>query len=109
MYAAYVQERQGHEVIYDSKGFIEFRVDGESCVLVNMFIGLPYRKNSGARRVWVRFIKEMRARGCKRIWTQVDLRTATAKASLKSVINAGFVVESENGNGLVFLMKNLGG
>lgn len=108
LYAAYVKERQGLLCLWESYGFIAYKIVEHECFLSDMFIRKEDRK-SGKCRELLGSLEEIAKRAeCKIITANIHLWDVNANKTLAAAQACGFEVKGAN-NGVILIVKELKG
>ena len=108
LYAEYVKERWGNEVLETEHVFLEFEIKGTDCVIANAYCSPQKRSTPEADETWAKMIEIAKQKGCTKMWCQVDTTTLNANHSLRAILGRGFKVDSA-ASGIIILSKDIGG
>lgn len=90
MYASYILERLGREiVIFDGLGFGTFKIEGEDCYIVDIYVEKEHRKGNVATAIANDIQKIAIERGCKTLSGSVDLRANNPHISMFALLGYG--------------------
>lgn len=93
MYASYVRERLGDEVLETDKGFATYRYIKEGGVdavyIVDLFVKTDFRKENVASEMADMIVEAAKAVGCKRLIGTVNPSAKNATTSLKVLLGYG--------------------
>lgn len=93
LYAQMMSERHGCEVVEYGFGFVTFRIEGEVCTALEIFV----RKENRARGFWQKLWNELqevcRARGANRIVGFVDVAKPDPTSRLAAYLRYGAQVK----------------
>lgn len=108
LWADYVSERLGHEVIEYDWGFAEFHAEQDVCLVDEFFI-IPTERKSGKGRALMDEVAERAcALACRRLWSQVWLLSKGADCALDAARAYGFKMCAAADNRII-LIKEIGG
>lgn len=98
LYAKYIKERAGRDILENESGFIIYRCHGEECFLVEMFIDTEKRGS----RLFADLIRNLsdiaKVAGCKIITATVYVADSGKEHTLSSVFKLGFkILKAEQG------------
>lgn len=94
LYAKYIQEREGKEIIESGIGFMSFKIQGEECYIADVYIEPEFRKSGIATELCDKIAKVAKERGCKYLSGTVTPSLKGATVSLISQLNYGFKLHS---------------
>jgi GNAT superfamily N-acetyltransferase len=104
LYAEYIKEREGSEIIVLDHGFVTYRqVDGNVFYLVDMYVEKAYRKSGVAWDLHNKVCDIARNAGATQLITSACTDAAGVTVSLKVILAGGFKYSSSNGNMLYFV------
>lgn len=107
-WAAYIKEREGHEVIEDDYGFIEYKLAPPFAAIEGCYI-MPERRKSGlGRELMERVVRLAREEHCTLLVCEVNLEYLNATDSLKACLGVGFKLQSAQNNRII-MMKDIVG
>lgn len=106
LYAKYILEREDRHVVENEAGFVTYRVAGEECFIVDMYIDPTSRRKGLSRNLVETLIQETR---CKVITANIWLNDKNANNTLKAALAIGFTVEQAENGCLLIAKKCVGG
>jgi GNAT superfamily N-acetyltransferase len=107
LYATYIKDRRGLEILENEFGFLTYKFAGEECFIAEMCID-PRKRTAGHGRSLVSQLEEMaKAAGCKYVSANIDINSGGANTILLASLLCGYEVRASNGNALL-VIKELG-
>jgi GNAT superfamily N-acetyltransferase len=112
MYAEYIREREGKEILEHEHGFTIYGynclagVDFPHVYIQDNYVRPEHRKKGVAREMADRIAEQAKALGIKVMLGSVDTQTRGADASLKVLIAYGMSLYTVNGN-MIYMQKEL--
>jgi GNAT superfamily N-acetyltransferase len=106
LYAQYVKEREGNEIIAESWGFLEYHIALPFLAIDSIFVAPEMRNRGYARMLADRAEDIAREAGASYLWSQVLVKALNATDSLKAILAYGFKVQGAE-NGCIILTKEL--
>lgn len=102
LYAQYILEREGFEIIEDEHGFATYRIKGEECYLRDVFIKPEFRQ-TGVGRSYVEKISDIaKVAGCKLLTTTACPFSEGVTESVTAILKVGFKIHSTGADRIVF-------
>ena len=101
-YALYIKEREGKEIIEDSKGFATFTINEDNCYIVDIFVKEEYRQENIASKYADEITMIAKENGCKYLTGSVCPKAHGSDTSLKVLLAYGFKLESSVNNFIYF-------
>lgn len=92
MYDEYVKEREGLDTLTWDNGFIHYKIDGETCLLSDMYIKPEFRGKELSHEMANYLSNLARDKGCRVIMTICDLKGRNPESSLLTILKYGFKV-----------------
>ncbi len=107
LYAKYIKERRGLDVLESEHGFLTYKMNGEECFIADMCIEED-RRTAGHGRVLTSALEALaKDAGCKYISANIDLNAGGANNCLLAAMTVGFEVRAANLN-VLLIVKDLG-
>jgi GNAT superfamily N-acetyltransferase len=106
LWSEYIREREGHEVIEEGWGFIEYSVAAPVCMIHSIYIREDRRNEGLASQLADRVAEIGRDQGCNLLWSQVWAKALNASSSLRAILAYGFSVREAQGD-CIILTKNI--
>lgn len=101
-----IKEREGHDVIEETWGFIEYHFAHPFCVIDDVYVEPEFRKQGKAKELGYRVEKFAKENGCTHLWSNIYDSSFNKDETLKVNLAYGFKwAASENGR--IILMKEL--
>lgn len=108
LYAKYISEREGAEILEDESSFITYKINGEECFIKNMYIDPLVRGNGHSRKIIEKLSAVAKSFGCTFLSGTIDLQAPGASRVQAAAISVGFNVVKAH-NDILMIKKNLGG
>jgi GNAT superfamily N-acetyltransferase len=105
LYAEYMQEREGATVISAPDGFLSYRIDGEECLIVSMFVRKASRTSDVSVRLLDTVLAQAKERRCRYMSGNVHLGTKNASESMKFFLALGARPLSANNSVITFVKE----
>jgi ribosomal protein S18 acetylase RimI-like enzyme len=106
MYADYIREREGKEVLETDKGFAVYSFEGPYCYIQDIYVKPDFRRSRAAWEMGETISSLAKAKGCKYLSGTVYAGTNGATESLVGQLAYGFKLHSAE-NGKILLYKEL--
>lgn len=106
LYAQYIQEREGFEIIEDELGFATYIISGDECYIRDIYVLPEYRKINIASSYSDQIAKIAKEKGCKVLTGTVFPSAKGSTESLMAVIKSGFKIANST-NEKIILIKEL--
>lgn len=108
LYAQYIKEREGKEILETDKGFATFTVlnNGE-CYIQDIYVLPDHRQTGAASEMAARITEIAKSRDCHTLVGSVCVSTNNPTTSLKVLLAYGFKLHSVQNNNMIFLTKDL--
>jgi GNAT superfamily N-acetyltransferase len=103
-YARYIKERQNIDAIESEIGFVHFRVVGEECFIVDMFVEPEFRGKSKGRKILNDLKCAAIEKGASVITANIHLKITGANETLLAAQACGFEVTSAQ-NDILLISK----
>ncbi len=108
MYAQYVRERLGREIIYNDKCFLVYTINGDELYVVEIFVRSEFRK-TGAMKDLINQVEAIaKEKKCKHITGTIYTDTLGATESLVYCISHGMKVHGTKEEDCIVLIKKVG-
>ena len=108
LYARYIAERAGAQILEESYGFIAYRISGLECFIMEMFLAPEARRSWQFKSLMMKLEDIAKSEGCSVITANVFLENPGASNTIIAGLKYGFKVR--NGSGAaVLIAKELGG
>lgn len=104
LYANYIKERLGKEVLSFRNAFITYIIDGEECYMEDIYVAPQARRKGVGTAITDEVVKRAKEAGCKYVTGSVDPTTNGATESMKALLSYGFKLTGLHGN-LIVLIK----
>lgn len=93
LFAEYIKERQGLELIQDYEGgFCSYRIVGRECYLADIYVSKGKRKIGQGGALLGEIIKQALKNNCELITANIHLKDPNANDTLKAAQACGFRV-----------------
>lgn len=90
MYAKYVKEREDLDEIKTDKGFIHYKMIGESCIINDCFVLKEHRRSGHGHFLGDQVFELCKERGIKTVYCQSDTEANNHEISRQSILSFGF-------------------
>lgn len=98
LYADYIKEREGREVIENSIGFVAFKIIDNECYLADMYIVPDSRRGLAVKHFIDQLAKEASGRGCEYITARLHDNDPNRNRTLRAALKLDFnIFRSETG------------
>lgn len=101
-----IAERQGHRVIEEPFGFIEFHIVDKICIVDDLYVVPTERRKGLAWGLADRVSVIAKAAGCTHLWSGIYADSLTANDALRANLAYGFEWKGIDG-GRIILLKEL--
>lgn len=103
LYADYIKERLGDEIIENETGFASYRYLNEKQVyIVDLYIRPAYRKQRAASALSDHIVEVARARGCSELIGTVVPSAKGSTESIKALLGYGLRLDSASQDLVIF-------
>lgn len=107
LYAEYIKEREGSEIIEVKDAFVSYKIIGKECFLADMYIR-PHMRGSNLFRQLINSLSAVaKGAGCDHISTNIHTLDANCSRNVKAALKVDFSIINAN-NGVMLLVKKLG-
>lgn len=106
LWAEYVKETLGREVIETDYGFASYHVRGDDCYLEDLYVVPEFRRAGGATRLGELVREKAIKAGCKSLTTTVNCTFKDPSTSLKACLSYGFQIH-QTGQNFIVLRKEI--
>lgn len=106
LYADYIKEREGFEIIENEHGFFTYKISGEECYIRDIYIKRGSRRLGIATDMADELAKTAKDNGCKFLTGTCVPSTMGATESMKAMFSYGFRIHSATSD-MIVLMKEL--
>ena len=103
-----IRERQGHEVIEEPWGFIEYHMAPPYCVIDDLYVIPEERLKGLGRDLADRVTQIARDAGATHLWSNIYGNSLNKNETLKANLAYGFLWQGIDG-GRIILTKDIGG
>lgn len=101
LYAEYIKEREGLEIVHDEHCFLTYKIDGEDIIVLDIYSDKEVRGTGYMLKFCDKFYDSMREKGIKVAYGMTDTRTNGWEYSEKLLLVYGFKfigIDPENEN-----------
>lgn len=103
MYADYLKEHHGDEIIETEYGFATYRYLGnDSVYIVDIYVVPEHRESNKAGVIADKVVQAAQVRGCKKLLGTVVPSAKNSTTSLKVLLGYGMKLQSSANNLIVF-------
>lgn len=108
LYAQYIKEREGRDVIVKRWGFISYLIDAANsvCDIDSIFIVAEFRRDKAGSTLADEVVEIAKARGCTILQGYNDPETEGSTISMKAMLAYGFKLSHLQGR-LIVLRKEI--
>ncbi len=104
-----IKERQGHEVIEEPWGFIEYHIELPFCLIDDLYVEPEFRMQGKAKELAERVTQIAKdTKGCTHLWSSIYRNSFNSTDTLRANLAYGFKWFAEENNRII-LVKELGG
>lgn len=97
LYAKYISQRAGYEILENEHGFVIYKINGEECFIVDMFVDTNSRKKYYASEFTNELVKIAKSKGCKLITANIHLWDVNYQVTLIVAFKNDFnIVKASN-------------
>lgn len=98
LYANYINEREGFEVLETCHSFILYKIKNDDCFISHAFTKVEFRKKHEMASLLLKLEELSLKRQCSKISASIDLRDKNASLTALASLKYGFkIVLAENG------------
>lgn len=106
LYAKYIKEREGHEILEDEYGFIAYLISNKECFIANMYVDQGQRGNGNGRDLIHALAEIAKSAGCEFLSATIHMNDKNCSQTLLAALLVGFeAVRAELGTIVIF--KNI--
>ena len=105
LYAKYLKEREGFEVLEDGLGFATYKIVGEECYIRDIYVDSDFRKDGVASGYCDQISMIAKEAGCKNLTTTAYTRAFGSTTSTEVIIRYGFRILSTDGEKIIFIKE----
>jgi ribosomal protein S18 acetylase RimI-like enzyme len=106
LYAQYLSEREGREIVETPLGFATYHIQGPDVYIVDIYVIPECRTKGIAAEMADEIAKRARAKGCTTMFGTVVPSVAGSTASLKVLLAYGFSLASST-NDFIVMKKGI--
>jgi GNAT superfamily N-acetyltransferase len=106
LFAEYLREREGKEIVESDRGFATFQVLNNECYIEDIYVVPEYRQTGEAAKMANQIAEQAKTRGCVRLLGSVVPTARGSTTSLKVLLAYGFRLLRSDNNFIV-LSKDL--
>ena len=92
LYADYIKEVRGHELLSTPLGFVSYHIDGEHLHIIDVYVRPEDRASGIGFGLCEEVVEIARASGCRKILGQVDCFSLVGEQSLSAFIKMGMKI-----------------
>lgn len=105
LYAKYINERLGHEILENETGFIVYKVNGKEVFIVDMYVRQGMRKNGLGSDLIKNLIGLATFHEAEVITANIHLFDVNANSTLMAALKTGFKVVRADQNILLIALN----
>ncbi len=106
LYAQYIKEREGKEIVEDNQGFATYTFVHDGVYIQDLFVHPDFRQKGAASRYADQIAEIAKSKGYSKMYGSVCLSAKSCDDSLKVLQAYGFKLAHYDG-GLLFMVKEL--
>ena len=106
LYAKYIKECEGFEVLENESGFLFYKIRDGECFLAHVFTEAEARKTGRARSLIDEVSEVAIKNDCEVVSASIDLRDKNASKTLAAALRVGFEVKAAE-HGVMIIVKPL--
>lgn len=95
LWAAYLKEREGKDVLEDADSLISYCIDGDACLIGEIYIRPEKRHGPTGKAIFGRVCDIARAAGCTKVYGTVSPLDRNAVRNLTVLLAIGFTLKQE--------------
>ena len=103
LFAAYLKEREGVNLLETDKGFAIYVITGNECYIRDIYVKPEFRKEKVASHLADLICEKAREAGCKVLTGSVCPTTKGSTASLQVLLGYGMRLHSATANLIIFI------
>ncbi len=103
LYAQYILEHRGDEIIENEYGFATYRyLNNDTVYIVDIYIVPEYRKSNKASVIADEVVRAAKLRGCVKLLGTVTPTAKNSTVSLKVLLGYGMTLQSSSADCIIF-------
>lgn len=102
LFKKYIKEREGADLIANEVGFATFKIFGDVCYIIDIFVDKSCRQKGVASKLADEVVATAKGQGCKLLMGTVSLEVNDPTTSIKVLLAYGFHVKHFKDGLLVF-------
>lgn len=106
MWAQYIKEREGFEVVETDKGVATYKITGDECYIKDIFVPEAFRLSGEASKIADHIREIAKINGCKYLSGTIVPSLNGSSGSLMGLLKYGFKLHS-CGQDLIYLTKEI--
>lgn len=107
LYADYISEREGFEIIENGNSFIIYKIKGDAAFISHGFTSKPFRQKGNMSFLLDELSGDLRSRNVSFLSATIDLRDLGASNTLLAALKYGFKVKAAE-QGILYIEIELG-
>jgi hypothetical protein len=105
LYAKYIQEREGAEIIESEHGFISYKFLGDQCLVLDMFVEKSSRGNGHFKGLFSELEQKAKNAFCVQVCGRIFLADKNHKTTLFAVLSIGCEIARADGDCFYIIKK----
>lgn len=105
LYAEYLKETFGKDIIEDEDGFASFLIVKKECYVETVYVRPEARSSKHSFQYVDRIVEIAKEQGCQYLLTTVNKRISTPERSIHIILKYGFKKHSEDDDCHVFFKE----
>lgn len=103
MYKEYWKETFGRDVVENESGFASYKITGDYCYIVDIYVKPEYRKMNIASKLADKICVIAKERKCKHVIGTVNLQSSDPTRSMAVLIGYGMKIHTQDTNTTVLI------
>jgi hypothetical protein len=92
LYAKYISQRAGYEILENEHGFVIYKINGEECFIVDMFVDNDKRGTGACKNLINSLVEIAKEKSCKFISGNIHLNDIGCNTTIVAAIYLGFKI-----------------
>lgn len=105
LYAEYIKEREGSELISTPYGWLSYRITDKECFIIELFVTQAARRSGQGSELLTKIIKQALRNNCELITANIHLFDPNHDGTLRGALARGFKILSANNDVLLVAKK----
>lgn len=105
LYAKYIKEREGFDILEGEYSFCTYKIRNEECFIGHMYVDPEHRQKSLSRLMVEQLIIIAKENNCNALVGTIDLRDRGASNTMLAALKDGFKIYEANNNVIVIAIN----